>query len=201
MKGRESGMPDEDYWASFYDAGCLVERLLTVIAPNADIAEFGSGYGTFTFPAAQKTIGRVYAIDIEPDLVERVRLRANDEQLTHIVPICRDFVEHGTGLPAAEIGHAMLYNILHIENPVALLREAFRILRPGGSVSVIHWRSDRATPRGPSLDIRPTPEQCEDWLSAAGFVSLQCVDISCCSHHYAVLAYKPDKAEVLVPGQ
>lgn len=186
-------MPDEDYWASFYDADCLVKRLLTVITPDADIVEFGSGYGTFTFPAAQKTTGRVYAIDIEPELVERVRLRASAAQLTHIIPVCRDFVECGTGLPAAEIDHVMLYNILHIENPAALVQEAFRILRPGGSLSVIHWRCDRPTPRGPSLDIRPTPEQCEDWLSAAGFVALQRVDISCCSHHYAMVAYKSGK--------
>jgi len=40
----------------------------------------------------------------------------------------------------------MIYNLLHIEQPEKLLKEAGRILKPGGTVSVIHWRSDIETP-------------------------------------------------------
>ena len=38
----------------------------------------------------------------------------------------------GTGLADAAVGYAMLFNILHIEDPVGLLQEARRVLAPGG---------------------------------------------------------------------
>jgi hypothetical protein len=33
---------------------------------------------------------------------------------------------------------------------------------------VIHWRSDLDTPRGPSLEIRPRPEQIVAWAEECG---------------------------------
>jgi hypothetical protein len=44
-----------------------------------------------------------------------------------------------------------------------LLAEAARVVHPGGMVLVIHWRWDLATPRGPSIEIRPRPEQIMAW--------------------------------------
>jgi len=63
----------------------------------------------------------------------------------------------------------MLFNILHAEDPLAILAEAKHILAPGGRVGIIHWNYDETTPRGPSIAIRPRPEQCRDWLVEAGF--------------------------------
>jgi hypothetical protein len=62
------------------------------------------------------------------------------------------------------------------------------VLGTGGAVSVIHWRSDIPTPRGPSLDIRPTPEQCREWMQEAGFTAVQTIDLqSCCPYHFGLL--------------
>ena len=58
---------------------------------------------------------------------------------------------------------ALLFNILHAENPLELLRRSADTLRVGGRIAVIHWRSDVATPRGPNLSIRPRPEQILQW--------------------------------------
>jgi ubiquinone/menaquinone biosynthesis C-methylase UbiE len=63
----------------------------------------------------------------------------------------------------------MLFNILHVEAPIRLLRESMRILKPGGKVAIIHWNYDSTTPRGPAMDIRPRPEQCLAWAEQAGF--------------------------------
>jgi SAM-dependent methyltransferase len=192
MKGRESGMPEEDAWQGFFDARCILERLVTrSVTAGISVAEFGSGYGTFSLPLARMTSGLVHAIDIEPGLIERLSVRAASEGLNNIVPILRDFMTDGTGLPDECVDHAMLYNILHIEEPVSLLSEAYRIVRRGGSVSIIHWRTDVPTPRGPSLGIRPSPARIHSWLAEVGFSNIKDVELVRSPHHYGIKALRP----------
>jgi ubiquinone/menaquinone biosynthesis C-methylase UbiE len=188
MKGRESGMPDEACWASFFEADVVTDRLLGTAVPG-NIIEFGCGYGSFTVPAARRTTGRVTALDIEPEMVDCVRQKAVTFDLPNIQADVRDFVAQGTGVHSESQAHAMIFNLLHLEHPVALLREAFRTLQDGGVLSVIHWRSDIPTPRGPSLAIRPTPEQCQEWIAEAGFHSVESVDLhDFCRFHFGLLA-------------
>ncbi|MHB9027711.1 MAG: class I SAM-dependent methyltransferase [Candidatus Latescibacterota bacterium] len=193
MKGRESGMPEENYWDTFFNAECIVQRLVCPYAGDDDIVEFGSGYGTFTIPASQCNSGMVYTFDIEPELVDIVKHKALSLGLKNVKVVVRDFIEQGTGLPPGSAGHVMIYNLLHIESPTTLLREAYRVLKPGGVASIIHWRCDRSTPRGPSLDIRPTPEQCQAWAETVGFRSLGPIDLShCCEYHYGIVIVRPE---------
>jgi SAM-dependent methyltransferase len=193
MKGRESGMPDESYWDSFFNPSCIVERL-GCTGPCGDIVEFGCGYGTFTIAAAKDATGRVIAIDIEPDMVAETLSKAQAEGLSNVVGIVRDFVADGTGLLDAQARRAMLFNILHIEQPLTLLREAYRVLAPSGEVGIIHWRSDIETPRGPSRSIRPTAEQCREWAEQAGFEFVRQEPLSCCSWHWGLVMRRPEKS-------
>lgn len=188
MKGRESGMPDEAYWASFFDADAAIDRLLG-LSVEGNVIEFGCGYGSFTVPAARRTAGSVTALDIEPEMVDCVRQKVVACNLSNIQAEVRDFVAHGTGVATGSQAHAMIFNLLHLEQPVDLLREAYRTLQDDGVLSVIHWRSDIPTPRGPSLAIRPTPEQCRAWMAEAGFRAIESVDLqSCCPFHFGLLA-------------
>jgi len=194
MKGRDSGMPDEAYWASFFDPEAILDSLQVSKGDCCNLLEFGCGYGTFTLPSASRTRGVVTALDIEPEMVSLVHQRAQRAGASNIRAELRDFVELGSGVTDDSQGHAMVFNLLHIENPLALLREAFRSLQPGGILSVIHWRSDIETPRGPPLEIRPTPEQCATWLSGAGFESVRHVELGkAAPYHFGILAQKPMK--------
>lgn len=188
MKGRESGMPDQACWASFFKADIASDRLLGAAVPG-NVIEFGCEYGLFTVPAARRTTGRVTALDIEPEMVACVRQKAVAFDLPNIQAELRDFVAQGTGVDSGSQAHAMIFNLLHLEQPVALLREAYRTLQDGGSLSVIHWRSDIQTPRGPSRAIRPTPVQCRQWMAEAGFHTIEFVDLQdCCPFHFGLLA-------------
>ena len=188
-KIHESGMPEEAAWAHFFDSGATIERLFGAKEVAGDLVEFGSGYGTFTIPAALRTQGIVTALDVEPKMVECVRQKAKDGALSNIRCVVGDFVAQGTGLDDRSQAHAMIFNLLHLEQPVALLREAHRVLRDGGRLSVIHWRSDIPTPRGPSLAIRATPDQCREWIAKAGFRDIEAVDLqSCCPFHFGLVA-------------
>jgi SAM-dependent methyltransferase len=191
VKARDSGMPEELYWAGFFDAHAALEGLAGDTGLGGDVLEFGCGYGTFTLPAARRAAGLVTALDIDPLMVARVKQRAEDEGLTNIRAEVRDFIADGAGVPSGSQAHAMIYNLLHLEGPVALLREAHRTLRPGGVLSVIHWRSDIPTPRGPSLSIRPRPRQCEAWLREVGFTTVKRVDLQhCCPYHFGLIAVR-----------
>ena len=168
MKTRESGMPDEEMWSTFFNPPMILNRLgLTTEADG--VVEFGCGYGTFTLPAARLTPGPVYGFDIEAELVEYVRRKAHREGLTNVICVVRDFAVAGTGLADGVADYAMLFNILHAEHPEILLREARRVVRPGGRLAIMHWNHDLSTPRGPSMAIRPQPEQCQKWAEATGF--------------------------------
>ncbi|MDD4116977.1 MAG: hypothetical protein PHI39_02040 [Kiritimatiellae bacterium] len=93
------------------------------------------------------------------------------------------------GLPPDSVEYAMLFNLLHAEDPRCLLAEAWRILAPGGRLGVIHWNHDPATPRGPPMEIRPRPEDCRRWIAGAGFV-LETPHVELPLHHYGIRARK-----------
>ncbi len=131
----------------------------------------------------------MYAFDIEPDLIGRPQMKAKREAISNIVAEIRDFVANGTGLGSGSQSHAMIYNLPHIENPEALIREAHRVLHPNGRLSLIHWRSDIPTPRGPSLEIRPTLEQCKVWIEASGFRDARVIGLrERCQFHFGIVA-------------
>lgn len=193
VKGRESGMPPDFLWEQFFDADQVVEHMECVRGRDDEIVEFGCGYGTFTIPLARRTSGIVHALDIEPELVEQTMRRAGEAGLSNVRATVCDFVAEGSGLADGSADHALLFNLLHIENPVALLREAFRNLKPGGTASIIHWKFDPSTPRGPSMHIWPRPEQCRSWAEAAGldFVKQPLLGQRA-PHHYGLLFRRPD---------
>jgi SAM-dependent methyltransferase len=189
MKVRDSGMPDEATWERFFDSHRILIHL-DGIRPAEDVVDFGCGYGTFTVAAAQMTSGTVHAIDIEAQMLRATQARAAMLGLGNVRALQRDFVAEGTGLPDASVGYAMLFNILHGPNPVALLQEAFRVLRAGGRVGAIHWIHDAGTPRGPDLSIRPRPEQCQEWMLDAGF-ELKRPLVALAPYHFGVVGLKP----------
>lgn len=224
MKIRESGMPEEGVWESFFKPEEIL-RILGLDDSVRDVVEFGCGYGTFTIPAARMVKGKVYAIDIESTMAAIVRNKAKgcglnpdfDQPacgrqaksarraaapqqvaasgvnptkvgLNNIHVMVRDFMSEGSGLKNESVDYVMLFNILHLENPQELLREAHRILRLGGKLGIIHWNYDSATPRGPSMNIRPQPEHCESWAKDAGFINPVRYDLK--PYHYGIVLHK-----------
>ena len=158
MKLRESGMPEETYWETLFDVPLILDRL-GVDDSLKNVFELGCGYGTFTLPVARRISGILEAVDIEPAMIERTRQRAEAEGLRNIVCELRDVMANGFRGMDDNRDACLLFNILHCEQRVRLLKMAARAVRRGGWVLVIHWRYDPATPRGPSMQIRPRPEQ------------------------------------------
>jgi ubiquinone/menaquinone biosynthesis C-methylase UbiE len=188
MKARESGMPDEQIWDQFFDPDVILKGI-GIQNLTGTIVDMGCGYGTFSIPAAQMNQGMVYALDIDNEMIVATQEKARIAGLKNIRAVQQDFMTFGTGLPDGDCEYVMLFNILHAEKPLKILAEARRILQPGGRVGVIHWIHDAATPRGPSLDIRPKPEQCISWLAEAGFKTNEHA-LEFPPYHYGVVGEK-----------
>lgn len=188
MKIRQGGMPADEMWKTFFDPEFILKEL-GLGSDCKTVIDFGCGYGTFAIPAARMISGVVYGFDIEVELIEACKRKAHEAALPNLICQQRDFIVEGTGLLNETVDYVMLFNILHTENPLALLQEAHRILNPLGKIGVIHWKYDPTTPRGPSMDIRPRPEQCEEWMQASGFdLVTGLIDLP--PYHYGMIGRK-----------
>ena len=167
MKLRQSSMPEESYWETLFDPSSIL-RSLNIGKELRDVVELGCGYGTFSLPVATAISGTLSTFDIEAAMVERTRARAEELGITNLRCEQRDFFRDGFDVAAQSQDACLLFNILHCENPIRVLRQAAEVVAKQGTVLVIHWRHDPTTPRGPSLDIRPRPEDCIRWARKAG---------------------------------
>jgi len=151
-------MPDEIKWNGFFN----IDLILSVLEINrqvGDLVEIGCGHGTFTIPSAKQISGNLYGFDIETEMLDRVKQKHIHEHIDNVILEQRDILTQTTGLADNSIDYVMLFNILHHESPIDFIDEAYRILKPKGKIGIMHWRSDISTPRGPHLNIRPTPEK------------------------------------------
>ena len=187
MKIKESGMPDEIIWESFFDPIKILEAL-GVSYKIDDIAEFGCGFGTFSIPAAKIISGQIYCIDIESKMIGIIKNKAKNHKLDNIVTEQRDFITHGSGLNNQSVDYVMLFNILHGVEPEKLLKESWRILKPNGIIGIIHWNYDPTTERGPPMELRIKPEQCIEMAQSSGFANPEKYDLF--PYHYGLTLKK-----------
>ena len=185
MKLRESGMPEEAYWETLFDVPLILDRL-GIDARLKNIVELGCGYGTFTIPVAKRISGVLTTFDIDDGMIERTRQRAAEAEAWNVLYFVGDVFADGFGSDAGTKDACLLFNILHCEEPVRLLAEAARLVRPGGAVLVMHWRYDAATPRGPNLEIRPRPEQIAGWAKETGLLEVEGPVIDLPPWHYGL---------------
>jgi len=167
MKVIDSGMPAEDIWSDFFNIDLILDELQ--INSINKLVEIGCGYGTFTIPTSKHVVNKLYAFDIEKEMINIVNQKLINDNITNIVTEQRDVLTQTTGLQNNSIDYVMLFNILHHDSPDEFFSEAYRILKPKGKIGIIHWRSDISTPRGPDYNIRPKPEQINEWLDKRKF--------------------------------
>ena len=71
MRFRESGMPDQETWDTFFDPNTLLDDL-GIRDLHGSVVDVGCGYGTFTIPAARKNTGTIYALDIDEEMIQNM---------------------------------------------------------------------------------------------------------------------------------
>jgi ubiquinone/menaquinone biosynthesis C-methylase UbiE len=171
MKYRESGMPSEDMWVTFFDPMNIVEKL-GIDNKVRNLLDIGCGYGTFLFPISKIVSGKVIGLDIDQQMIESCNNKINQQGIKNVKLVLGDIssieVQKQLSMYLGEIDYACLFNILHCEEPVKLLSHVREVLSGKGRIGVSHWIKEN-TPRGPSMEIRPTPEEIIKWAEEAGF--------------------------------
>ena len=154
------------------------------ISPGSSVADLGAGPGFFTLPLARRvgSSGRVYALDVAPEMVARLEALA----LPAHVEVLLSGESH-IPLPDGSVDAALLAFVLHeLESPQAFLSDVRRIMRPGGRLIVIEW-VPQVEELGPPLGERIAPETGKAILAEAGW-ELRETGVANASNYYQVYA-------------
>lgn len=148
------------------------------LAPDARVADIGAGTGYFAARLARALPqGRVYGVDLEPDMVQYLAQRARREGLSNLAAVQASAAD--PKLPEAVDLVLVVDTYHHIGSREAYFRRLRALLRAGGRVAVIDF-NDRA-PMGPPRRARIAPERVKDEMRAAGYTLAQ---------EHAVLPYQ-----------
>lgn len=127
----------------------------------------GSGYFTFRFAGAVGEQGTVYAVDIEPGMLDHITNRAQEEGIGNLQPV--HAAPDDPKLGAGSVDMIFTCNVLHhIENRDRYYPLLLKALRPGGRFAVVDFYK-RELPVGPGPEMKITKQDMIREVEAAGF--------------------------------
>jgi len=154
-----------------------------------DVADLGTGSGHFALHAAPRLEGgRLFAVDIEKEMLSRLVAEAKHLGHTNVHPIWGDLSSpKGVPLSDASLDKAIASNILfQIDDRENFVKEIKRMLRPGGKVMVIDWHND--TDFGPHPHHRVDEKATCALFERHGFKKEK--DIDAGDYHYGMIFCK-----------
>jgi FkbM family methyltransferase len=125
----------------------LIERL--PLEPDDVVVDLGAGTGFFSLPLARRVSeGRVLAVDLQPEMLARIRSAAARHGLDHIELIRA--TETDPRIPAATADVVLIVDAYHeFSHPREVMRAVVAGLRPGGRVFLVEYRAE-----DPSVPIK-----------------------------------------------
>ena len=136
------------------------------LQPTVHIADIGAGTGYFSVRIARRRPeAKVFAVDIEPDMVRYLRDRAQREQLGGLVAVLGTAESPNIPEPVDLILVVDTYH--HIDNRVAYFARLKQSLRPYGRLAVVDFKAD--SPTGPPPEHRISAGKLTSELDQAGY--------------------------------
>ncbi|OGA11861.1 MAG: hypothetical protein A3H33_16055 [Betaproteobacteria bacterium RIFCSPLOWO2_02_FULL_65_20] len=173
----DHGFSGAEQWAKSFDdpkrdASQKPREVIDALAlkPDSVIADIGSGTGYFAVRFARVVPkGRVYGVDIEPDMVKYLTERAEREGLKNLTAL--------TGTPTdprlpEKADLVVMVNVFHhIADRERYFRNLRGSLKPGGRIAIIDHNMDSR--EGPPRSARIAPERVKAELNSAGYAFVQ----------------------------
>jgi len=137
----------------------LPSRVLHGLAlrPEEVVADIGAGTGYFSLRIAEKVPeGRVYAVDVQSEMLELLEQRIGEQGIENVVPVL------GTptrpNLPPSSIDVALMVDAYHeFSHPREMMEEIVESLKPGGRVVVVEYRAE-----DPTIPVKPVHRMSEE---------------------------------------
>jgi cyclopropane fatty-acyl-phospholipid synthase-like methyltransferase len=145
-----------------------VERVVRTLGLRAGdrVADIGAGSGLFSRAMARAVgpTGLVYAVDIQPGLLEIIEARARAEGLEQVRPVQAERDHPNVPEPVDLV--FMSDALHHLPDPPGYLTRLRTVVKPGGRIAVIDFLDSWP---GGHEELRYTPEDLDRWMTVAGF--------------------------------
>ncbi|MFB6271406.1 MAG: class I SAM-dependent methyltransferase [Salinibacter sp.] len=127
--------------------GLLVDSM--TLAPTDVVADIGAGTGYFTFRIAPKVPeGRVFAVDIQPEMLDIVRSKIEKQDIDNVTPVRGTITD--PKLPTDSVDAALMVDAYHeFSHPREMMLNLKDALVPGGRVYLVEYRKE-----DPSIPIK-----------------------------------------------
>jgi ubiquinone/menaquinone biosynthesis C-methylase UbiE len=160
------------------------------LKPNQVVGDIGAGTGYFTFRlSARVPQGKIYAVDIQPEMLSIITTRRKTQQIENIVTV--QGTETDVRLPENMIDAVLLVDAYHeFSYPREMMESIVKSLKPGGRVILIEYRGE--DPEVPIKRVhKMTVAQARREMEAVGLIWKETKNFLP-SQHFIVFA-KPEK--------
>jgi ubiquinone/menaquinone biosynthesis C-methylase UbiE len=111
------------------------------VKPGTVIADIGAGSGYYAFRFAEQVgpKGKVFAVDIQPEMLDIIRKRMKERGVTNVEPIRG--TETDPKLPASSVDLILMVDVYHeFSHPYEMMEAMLKALKPGGQVVFVEFR-------------------------------------------------------------
>lgn len=167
---------DTERWVALFDDPSREEWQMPArvvealeLRPGMNAADIGAGTGYFNrhLAGAVGPEGRVYACDIEPNMVAYMRERAEREETPNVIPVLA--AADDPRLPPGELDLILIVNTYHhFDDRLQYFDRLEKALRPGGRIAVVDFVK-REIPVGPGMEHKLERSQVIAEMEAAGY--------------------------------
>ena len=161
------------------------------LSKGAFVGDFGSGSGAYALALARvvENDGRIYAVDIQKELLTRIKNLATNTGLTNVITIWGDIEKkEGSTLKSNFLDAVVVANTLfQLEQKHVVLSEAFRVLKPGGMLILVDWK-DSFSGLGPPVSDVFHEEDAAALARDTGFLYARTLQAG--AYHYGLIYTK-----------
>jgi ubiquinone/menaquinone biosynthesis C-methylase UbiE len=161
------------------------------IDPGSKVADFGSGVGFYALELAEAVgeNGTVYAVDIQEELLTKLKNEISNRNLDNIEVIWGDIDElYGSKLQNNLVDKVLVANVLFLsDDKERLAEEAKRVLKPKGMLLLVDW-TDSFGGLGPHPSRVVPEDQGRAIFEKAGFTFVRKIQAG--DHHYGIVFKK-----------
>src|SRR5678815_2804036 len=140
------------------------------LKPGMVVADIGAGVGYMSLRLAKRVgpSGKVYANDLQPEMLAKLRENAAEAKITNVITVLGDVAD--PKLPANIMDLVLLVDVYHeFSQPQQMLRKIRETLKPDGRLVLLEYRAE--DPNVPILaEHKMTVAQVKTELEAEGFV-------------------------------